>query len=163
MSMFIHDNGKFISFKDYIAESFTLKPAAYGGNSPDFDDNYIFSADGDYWTLTHIDGTYVLLMFQKNKDGWYEVGFGTSTTPSEDYDDYMFSRTNTGKALKVFNSLLYIIMRVILSNDIKKLYFNPADPKLGVFYKNMTKNKSFLKVLKDYRFRETEEFRFERY
>lgn len=149
MSLFLHNGDRFLSFKEFITEAFFLKEVQYGTNTPNFDNGEINTTpNDDYWTIAKVkDDVYVMLVLRAFNG--YEFGFGVSRKPSLEFDDYSDDRTDSHVALRVFNSIFYVLLEMLDDKNVKDIVFNPADEKLGKFYDKMVHNKSFVKLLND--------------
>jgi len=159
MSSLVTKNGKVMTFGQYmLLEVFQPKQVDFGSNVPEFNNKSITkNIDGHFWTFINVkDEVYVLLSLAKtSKKGVYEVGFGTSTKPSVDLPDYTEDRLNLNKALRIFNNIFYVLLKMLENKSIEEVYFEPADPKLGIFYTKMVDNKSFVDTLKLAGFKQT--------
>lgn len=154
MSTFIQHEGVLMPLREYLKEAFELKTIDYGNNVPDFNNRYVSVnvAEQQAWTFAKLrDDIYILLALHKQSNGEWEFGFGSSKSPSTDFDDYTEERLNKNVALRMFNGILYVLVEMMKERDInvETIFFDPADPKLGYLYSKIVKNKSFIKILKD--------------
>ena len=145
MSMAIIENGEFVSFSDFcLRESFAPTKCNYGMDE-NTSDNKIVDTGTALYTLFKSDKNYHLAFLIKQSG---IIGFGTSEKYSLTLEDYIDERIYVGRALRVFNNFIFIIL--ILANKINSQFirFEGSDDTLGVIYRKATQNKFVLQSMK---------------
>jgi hypothetical protein len=160
MSTPIFDNNNIYSFKEYLTyllESFDLRKTSFGVNI-DMNNNSFNVLQNKkynyfYYTFYNSNDTYFLVvLFKKKNEEYFEIGFATSKEKSiklSDYsDDIEKINLKTFTMLKNYNKIIYIISILIKELPIiKKIKFGSDKYRLDDLYKMMIKNKSFSDVL----------------
>ena len=130
------------TYKELI-ESFNPNKISFGTND-DTNDSAIETVD-----MIGMDFT-----FFKLKDLFYvvytelgEVKFAASKVFSDYPEDYTMKRISSSNILNIFNSVIFIVEKIIRKNNMSYIFFSGADPKLDKVYRKMTKNKSFIKLM----------------
>lgn len=148
MSSFItektENNFRFISFEDYILlESIKPKQGVFGLNSDMNNMDFFNSNNTSYTFMNFGDRQYCIIIDQKNR-----VGFGVSDDMSLDPSDYTDNRRfGTTEVIKVFNQVIWAILYMAKETKRIIIKFSSADPKLGVVYDRMVKNKYLIDSL----------------
>jgi hypothetical protein len=135
------------TFKEFLTELFELNPIDFGTNYPDLSDkNY------KTYKLKNYDVVYT---FFKRKEIYYcvslcnngEISFSSSKTFSDDYKKYSYETLKIKNAIRIFSSVIYIILFFSKKFNIKILMFAGENKNLEDMYSRMVKNKSFVKLL----------------
>jgi hypothetical protein len=98
-----------------------------------------------YHTFFKFNNLYYVVSFLKDSK---EVGFGVSTENTQDSNLYSDSRITTRNALSVYSHVLYVILDLLKKTNSSEVRFRASDPKLGVVYDTMVKNKFILNHIK---------------
>jgi len=139
-----------MSFTDFcLSESIAPKITKYGINKGMNDGDMMQTSEYAY-TFFQFDGLYYCVTFIKRTN---EVGFGVSDKRSLDTNDYNDDRKQTGSALKVFGSVLYILFDLINTFKPPFIKFEAQNAALGRVYDRMVKNRYILKYIDDKKYR----------
>lgn len=154
MSSFIVIEDKILSFQEYcLTESIAPKKTAYGTND-DADNKVIENVYEALITFFKSNGIVYAVLIKSYNDG-VVVGFGASDVKNsfiKNLKAFTDKRTNGlsgGLAAQTFSKVFYVLVEIIKKKKLDyPLYFSGADPRLGILYDAVVKNKFFIEELK---------------
>ena len=146
----------FMTFKDFLCESFEPKIIDYGSN--DLMNNKKWtSLDNDFF-VTYFESEYRDIYCVLFRMGHF--GFGIKISDYKNIETFnelnkyfTFKPRAVGNALRIFNNIIYVITEFIIKIKLNEFYFNGSNEDLKKLYEHMIKDKSFNKVLKKLNFK----------
>lgn len=149
---------------DEIVEAFGAREVKYGTNFPEFDNAKLSAQDITYFwfgnkivrvNLTNQGDAVVLKFAVSNSvptDATVDKGYLTPTKGVEFYGDTNHIMANVDNPLRLFNSVIYVLLSVVNKNNINTIAFEGADEKLKSFYNTIVKNDKALSIFKKHGF-----------
>lgn len=146
MSIFVKQDGKITTYSSFfLEESFSPVQHDYGTNL-EMDNHEINYAHGDLWTFFSAGDKMFYVVFLRENTG--HIGFGASDVRTVDTTAYTDdNRGGKDHALRIFNNVIFIILKLLEQYSGDTLKFEAADARLGHVYRSMMKNASFLNIL----------------
>ena len=138
--LFEGSTGEIISLEEFmLTESVRITPIDFGTDIENRSNQEIIDSNGSGYTFLRIAGVDYMVYALGNG----EVGFASNQTPTptNNIKNYSDSPTNANQAIRVFGSILYVVVKLVRRLHIKTIRFSAASTKLGRAYKTMTRNK----------------------
>lgn len=154
--MIIFENNNILSFSEYcLSESIKPREISFGINE-DMNDLDIAQDHNAAYTFFKFDDLFYCVTFLKKS---MTVGFGVSEKHSLTPSDYVSDRTQTRRALMVFNHVLFVLFLMIGVFSPIFVKFESANPALGKVYDRMVDNQFVLNYIENNGYRYEGEYK----
>ncbi len=144
----MHEGCMYNSFKDYLlSEAISIKNTKYGTNEPNFDNLNILNNTNHQITFFESSGLYIVDIKPTN-----EVIFSKLKTFQSIYDFTTYKIiTKDMNQFKIFGKVMYVIISMMNSLNIKSVWFDGLTDKHTEIYTNLFNNKYIQKEAGGYK------------